>query len=72
MKLDLENCMGRRVCVAFSGGGDSLALFHALFSAGVSLSAVNVEPVKQLKSDFEANASGTPGWMSVCIISLRR
>lgn len=43
MKLDLENCMGRRVCVAFSGGGDSLALFHALFSAGVSLSAVNVE-----------------------------
>lgn len=43
MKLDLENCMGRRVCVAFSGGGDSLALFHALFSAGVNLSAVNVE-----------------------------
>ncbi len=43
MKLDLENCMGKRVCVAFSGGGDSLALFHALFSAGVRLSAVNVE-----------------------------
>lgn len=47
MKLDLSPYRGRRVCVALSGGGDSLALFDYLnknaAAAGIALSAVHVE-----------------------------
>ena len=48
MRLYLpENCKNKRVCVALSGGGDSVALLYALKEkAGewnMPLSAVNVE-----------------------------
>ncbi len=47
MNIDLFACRGKRVCVALSGGGDSVALFHCLKECaprcGVTLSAVNVE-----------------------------
>lgn len=47
MNIDLFACRGKRVCVALSGGGDSVALFHCLKESaprcGVTLSAVNVE-----------------------------
>ena len=46
LNADLKNCENRRVCVAFSGGGDSTALLHCLCAAaesGITLSAVNVE-----------------------------
>ena len=47
MKPDLIHLRGRRVCVALSGGGDSVALFHFLCGCarenGIELSAVHVE-----------------------------
>ena len=46
LNADLKNCENRRVCVAFSGGGDSTALLHCLCAAaesGITLSTVNVE-----------------------------
>ncbi len=47
MKPDLTYLRGRRVCVALSGGGDSVALFHFLCGCarenGIELSAVHVE-----------------------------
>lgn len=47
MNIDVFACRGKRVCVALSGGGDSVALFHCLKECaprcGITLSAVNVE-----------------------------
>lgn len=47
LNADLKNCENKRVCVALSGGGDSMALLHWLCGAaganGIKLSAVNVE-----------------------------
>ncbi len=47
MRADLTACRGRRVCVALSGGGDSVALFFYLKDCaaeqGITLSALNVE-----------------------------
>ena len=47
MKPDLTDLRGRRVCVALSGGGDSVALFHYLKTQaaenGILLSALNIE-----------------------------
>ena len=47
MKLDLEQLAGRRVCVAVSGGRDSVCLLHALLShaaeRGMRISAVTCE-----------------------------
>lgn len=47
MKPDLTDLRGRRVCVALSGGGDSVALFHFLTveaeRCGIMLSALHVE-----------------------------
>lgn len=47
LSADLKNCKNKRVCVALSGGGDSMALLHWLCGAasanGIKLSAVNVE-----------------------------
>lgn len=44
---DLTHCRNKRVCVAFSGGGDSIALLHCLRECatenGIELSAVNIE-----------------------------
>ena len=47
MKPDLTDLRGRRVCVALSGGGDSVALFHFLTVEAerccIMLSALHVE-----------------------------
>lgn len=47
MHVDLAPFCGKRVCVALSGGGDSVALFHYFRThaeeCGIALSAVNVE-----------------------------
>lgn len=47
LSADLKNCKNKCVCVALSGGGDSMALLHWLCGAasanGIKLSAVNVE-----------------------------
>ena len=47
MKIDLTALRGKRVCVAVSGGGDSVALLHCLAAQAaeedIVLSAVNVE-----------------------------
>ena len=47
IQIDFSALRGKRVCVALSGGGDSVALFHLLkenaAKSGVALSALNVE-----------------------------
>ena len=47
MHVDLSQFHGKRVCVALSGGGDSIALFHYLKTHaaenGILLSALNIE-----------------------------
>lgn len=47
MHVDLSQFHGKRVCVALSGGGDSVALFHYLKTHaaenGIRLSALNIE-----------------------------
>ena len=47
MHVDLSQFHGKRVCVALSGGGDSVALFHYLKTHaeenGILLSALNIE-----------------------------
>lgn len=47
MNVDLSMLEGKRVCVALSGGGDSVALLHFLREnareRGIRLSAVNIE-----------------------------
>ena len=56
MQIDLKELKGKRITVALSGGGDSVALLHCLKQNKMQLSAVHIHHgIRQKEADLDAN-----------------
>lgn len=55
MQIDIQELIGKRITVALSGGGDSVALMHYLKQRDLSLSAVHIHHgIRQEEADKDA------------------